>query len=208
MVWVWEKESHWNRQLEDPPRLWEQTWHGKSLARKQWGLSPLWELQFLCGCGCGLLHRVPWNVHPIEREEWGIYYLFSERQKASRSNSKKVQKCDSEKMFAEEEGLTLDLGYTRHCQGSGTKAIPTGNKRKLGGKGQGVVSSNGGKQFSLHHCIWKTSELPHRVQAGASQARGQQRGLSHYGWLLALRREERTSLPVSFLMMAHVQTTL
>lgn len=93
------------------------------------------------------------NVHPIEREEWGIYYLFSEQLKASRSNSKKSRNATVRKMFAEEEGLTWDLGYTRHCQGSGTKAIPTGNKRKLGGKGQGVVSSNGGKQFSLHHCI-------------------------------------------------------
>lgn len=126
----WEKESHWNRQLEDPRRLWEQPWHRKSPARKQWGLSPLWELQFLCGSGCGLLHRVPWNVHPIEREEWGIYYLFSERQKASRSNNKKPRNVTVRKMLAEEEGVTSDLGYTRHCQGTETKAIPTGNKRK------------------------------------------------------------------------------
>lgn len=79
--------------------------------------------------------------------------MFSERQKASRSNSKKSRNVTVRKMFAEEEGITSDLGYTQHCQGSGTKAIPTGNKGKLGGKRQGVVSSNGGKQFSLHHWI-------------------------------------------------------
>lgn len=79
--------------------------------------------------------------------------MFSERQKANRSNSEKSGNVTVRKMFAEEEGKTSDLGHTQHCQGNGTKAIPTGSKCKLGGKRQGVVSSNGGKQFSLHHWI-------------------------------------------------------
>lgn len=76
MKWVKDNKWNWNIQFEDTCCLWEQHQHRKSVPENTMKSTPLWELQFLCGCGSGLLHRVTWKGNQIITEECDAWYIL------------------------------------------------------------------------------------------------------------------------------------